>query len=174
MIRARFFSVLIILSICPIFVNAQIIDIEIDVEPELTIEVEQELNFGTLTTNSGITRIGLDDLSLGIFKIRTYRTQSLTIELDYPDALSHSDPTIEDNIPLDRNIYYNNSGDDPFDSKLLANNYGFINMTNFASTTGANTDYWKDVFVYVTGAINIGNIPNGSYSGEALLIVSYD
>ncbi len=154
--------------------SAQFINIQIIVEPELTAKVEQELRFGNIVSNSGLTDVDLGDTNMGIFSIKALYTQSVYIELNFPDFLENTDPAFDDTIPLFLEIAYNNSGVENIrSSKFLTNNEGFISIYE-PSNEGAPKIIWQDLYLYIFGSLDIGNIPNGIYEGEVQLIVYYD
>ncbi|SMO82094.1 hypothetical protein [Gracilimonas mengyeensis] len=166
---------LILVGICWTPAEAQFVNLQIRVEPELSAEVQQELDFGTQITNSGRSQIGLGDVNMGIFSIRAYYTQNVYLNLTFPDALIHSNPAIDQEIPMELSISYNNSGlNRPSESTPLPSEGGLVaiheNTTNLTSTS----DIWKEMYIYVYGYIDIGNIPNGEYTGDIVLTVDYD
>lgn len=109
---------------------AQFINLQIRVEPELSATVEQDLNFGQLVVNSGPSIIELGDINMGIFNIRSYYTQNVFVQLQVPDALTHINPAINDVIPLELGVAYNNSGTRNLDeSIILSENFGFYQYT---------------------------------------------
>ena len=155
-------------------VCAQFINLQIKIEPELSATVEQDLDFGTLISNSGRSEIQLGDVNMGIFSIRAYHTQNVYINLLYPDALLNENPAFEDDIPLELTLAYNNSGvDNALNSTPLDANNGFVSIHENTDLDDSN-DIWKQMYIYVYGAIDVGNIPNGTYTGDIVLTVDYD
>ena len=155
--------------------KAQFINLQITIEPELSATVEKNLNFGTLISGSGYQEIKLGDINMGVFSITALNTQNIYIDLEYPEALESSDPSIDASIPLDLKLAYNNSGEDnPIESLLLENHYGFIpiHIENGKSISEQAT--WQRLFLYVFGSITINDIPNGVYEGNITLLVEYD
>ena len=168
-------SLLIILaSIEP--ANGQFINLQIKVESELSATVEQDLDFGELIINSGASFINLGDVNMGIFNIRAYYTQNVFVQLDYPRALTHTNPSVIDEIPINLEIAYNNSGTRNInDSEILENNLGYLPVFSATNDELNNTtEVWKELFLYVYGSIIVGNINEGEYSGEILLLIEYD
>lgn len=154
--------------------SAQFINIELSVEPEISASVEQNLDFGTQVINSGRNEISLGDLSMGIFSIKAYYSQNVYLTLDYPRALTHLNPAIENEIPLELSISYNNSGNNDFsEATPLVNNNGLIAIHDNTEGLSSN-EVWQELYLYVYGAITVGTIPNGIYSGDILLTVEYD
>src|SRR5690554_4993861 len=115
---------------CSTSALAQFINLELKIEPELSATVEQSLNFGTQVTNSGATKINLGDLSMGIFSIRAFSNQKIHVALTYPDHLINNNPKLEDQIPLELAISYNNSGNNSYqNSTVLNDNTGSIQIS---------------------------------------------
>ncbi len=153
--------------------TAQFINLQIQVESEISTTVEQDLDFGSLVSNVGEQTIELGDVRMGIFSIRAYHTQTIFVQLNTPEFLSHPNPAVSENIPLYLNVAYNNSGvNDSNRSIPLQGNSGYIEMS--PSTTTRTNDIWKIFYLYIYGYIDIGNIPNGEYSGSVQLVVAYD
>lgn len=154
-------------------INAQFINLQIKVEPELSIEVDQSLNFGNIVSNSGQQFINLGDVNMGVFNIKAIYTQSMFIELNTPEALLSDNPDVDDEIPIDLSVAFNNTGiNDASNSILLANNQGYISVYN-ESTGSQPSNIWQHLYLYVYGSIYVGDIPNGDYSGEILLQIDY-
>lgn len=153
--------------------KAQFINLQIKVEPELSAAVEQPLNFGTQITNSGPTEIALGDLNMGIFSIRAFSNQQVYLELDIPEYLEHTVLNSEENIPLHIEMSYNNSGVNSYqNSTPVTGNKVLVNVAN-KEAVKSNSDLWNILYLYIFGSIDIGNIPNGIYSGEIKLTITY-
>lgn len=151
--------------------SAQFINLQITIEPELSAQVEQPLTFGQMISNSGIQEIEIGDLNMGVFSIRAIRSQSLFLELNHPNALTSRNNNGE-LIPLDLEIAYSNNGSNNVsDAQVLTNKAGAIKIANSNNNSGS---YWRILYVYVYGAIDVGNIPNGIYTGDVTLFVNYD
>jgi hypothetical protein len=155
-------------------VNAQYINLQIKIEPELSATVEQDLNFGTQVTNSGRTEIQLGDVNMGVFSIKAFHTQNVYLNLNYPNSLTNDNPAVDVDIPLELNLAYNNSGNNNANNSLtLPASGGFVSIHEYTALESRN-DVWKQMYLYVYGAIEVGNIPNGVYTGDIVLSVDYD
>lgn len=155
-------------------VYGQFINLQLRVEAELSATVEQDLDFGTQITNSGRTEIQLGDVNMGVFSIRAFRTQNVYINLEYPDVLTSSEPQVDAQIPLELNLSYNNSGTNTIsNSTPLPANNGMVSVHE-STRFEFDNEIWKELFIYVYGAIDVGNIPNGIYTGDIILSVDYD
>ncbi len=171
----RFISATVLFSLLFIpSLQAQFINLQLKVEPELSATVEQDLDFGTLVTNSGRTEIQLGDVNMGVFSIRAFHTQNVYLNLQYPDVLRHDNPAISQEIPLQLSMSYNNTGNNnAINSTALSANNGYLSIHEDTELESRN-DIWKQMYIYVYGAIEVGNIPNGFYTGEIVLSVDYD
>ncbi len=169
----KFSTIILFVSgiILPQTLSAQFINLQITIEPELSAEVERVLNFGEVVSNSGIKEIKIGDLNTGVFSIRAIRSQSLYIELNYPDALSLENNE-KDNIPLQLKAAYNNSGNNNIaNAQDLPNNSGVLLVGDLNNNSES---FWHKLYIYVYGYIDVGNIPNGVYKGDLVLFISYD
>lgn len=155
-------------------ISAQFITININIKPELSVTVEQNLDFGTLVTNSGLHTIPLGAVNSGVFSIRAYHTQNIHISIDTPDFLAKKNSTSVDRIPITLNTAFNNSGvDNQKLASVLESNTGYLPINNSLSNN-TNSDTWRDFYLYIYGSIEIGNIANGIYYGQVMLSIEYD
>ncbi len=167
-----------VIHICVLFflltqtTYAQFINLQLTVEPEISTEIDQELNFGILVTNSGIDEIELGDIDMGIFNIKTINTQELFLSLSVPEYLQHINPAVQDRIPINLDIAYNNSGsNNPFNSSLLLDNEGYVNVLGNGLTESNNI--WQQLYVYVFGSVDVGDVQNGTYNADVVLHIEY-
>ena len=173
MTKRSVYILLLFLSLSP-FARAQFINLQLKIEPELSATVEQDLDFGTLISNSGRTEIQLGDVNMGVFSIKAFHTQNVYLNLQYPDVLSNENPAVDDVIPIELNMSYNNTGNNnAVNSSPLSSNNGFVSVHENTELENRN-DIWKQLYIYVYGAIEVGNIPNGVYTGDIVLSVDYD
>ncbi len=154
--------------------NAQFINLQIRIEPEITAKVEQNLNFGELVINSGEKFIGLGDLNMGVFSIRALYTQSIFLSMNTTDALVHTSPFLNDEIPINLNIAYNNTGDNNANRSIgLTEDLVYLPIYNNEEIPNPGT-VWQELYVYVFGTIEVGEVPTGEYFSELTLVVQYD
>ncbi len=156
--------------------SAQFLNLQITIEPELSASVESDFSFGDLAANSGSFAVGLGDMGMGVFNIKAYHTQSIFVSLDYPPALTHPNPTVVDQIPIEMSIAYNNSGTNKTElATIIPNNTGYLPVQSNTNTTeNASSEVWKSVYIYVFGSITVGNIALGEYSGDIILQIEFD
>ena len=156
--------------------QAQFINLQITIEPELSASIENELSFGDLVINSGTSSVGLGDVRMGVFNIKAYYTQNIYIQLKYPNALTHINPAITDQIPLELQLAYNNSGSNNFDQATLVGDQ-LVHIPVLKGNTityETPTEVWQSLFLYVFGTISVGNIAQGEYTGIIVLLIEYD
>lgn len=154
--------------------NAQFINLQIRIEPEITAKVEQNLNFGDLVIGSGIKRIGLGDLNMGVFSIRALYTQSIYLSIRASDALVHTNPLINDQIPIDLSIAYNNTGDNNANRSVeLTDDLIYLPVYENLSNPNPQT-VWQELYLYVFGTIDVGEVAMGEYATDITLIIEYD
>ncbi|WP_020402046.1 hypothetical protein [Gracilimonas tropica] len=175
MIKIRNIILLFLFSACYVSpTSAQFINLQLKVEPELSATVEQDLDFGTQVTNSGRTEIQLGDINMGVFSIKAFHTQNVYLTLQYPESLESDNPANEAEIPLELNMAYNNTGQNSINgADILSDNNGMVSIHEDTRLESRN-DIWKIMYIYVYGAINVGNVPNGVYTGDIVLSVDYD
>lgn len=157
-------------------VEAQFVNIQLTIEPELSATVVTELKFGTLIANSGESKVELGDPNMGIFTIRGFKSQKVFVSAVFPEALEHENPTIPANIPIDLTLSINNTGINEYENSFQIESLNTLVNIHDSSNSRSNssTDVWETMYVYVFGSIFIGDIPNGTYDGNIMLTVQYD
>lgn len=154
--------------ILPQHINAQFIDLQLEVDPEITTSTEQPLDFGTLTTNTGRRAIGLGSINMGIFSISALENQILLVTLDKPEELIHNNPAIQDIVPLDLYARYG------YSSQNYQDSYPLPEVTNSIKVeSNPEPGPWNTIYLFIYGSVNIGNIPDGVYTNEIVLDVEY-
>ena len=156
---------------------AQFLNLQIKIEPELSTSVDQELNFGVLSSNVGEVAIALGDLNMGIFRIRAYKTQNIFISLNHPDALIREGYEDGDEIPMELFIAYNyDANEDYLNAIELPGNEGYlpISENRFTGLNNNSVDNWKELLIFLYGNLEINNIAEGEYSALATLVIDYD
>jgi hypothetical protein len=156
----------------PVTAKSQFLNIEIDVEPEVETLIDRSLDFGQIMVGSGYREIPLGSPSMGVFQIRALRAQRLIISLETDEALTHSDPDVNESIMIDINASYTNNGvDDYRTSTPLSSLMEGIILEGPPQNPEAT---WSSIFIYIYGGIEIGNVPVGTYLGEVTLTVIYE
>lgn len=155
--------------------KAQFINLEFDVKAELTAVVNQDLDFGTVVKNSGTHYVDLEDINAGIFAIRAFMAHNIFVVIDTPTHLSYTEGDQEYKIPLNLYSAYNNTGiDNPLVAVPLQNNMGFIPQLASGRTADNQLKHWDDIYLYIYGSIDVGDIPDGTYQADITLEVEYE
>jgi len=157
-----------LLFLHPPILKAQFIDLNLDVEAEVTVHTEQSLNFGTLIANTGTHTVDLGNPNMGIFSIKALENQEILIELDEPDELQHNDPEIDDSIPLKLFARYGYSFSRYQQSNLLPGR-----VANILMEENPAPGPWNVLYLYIYGNIEVNDITDGVYTAQIVLNVEY-
>lgn len=147
---------------------AQFIDLELDIEPELQAETELSLNFGDLFSNTGLNEIQFGDSNMGVFSITALENNELLVSLVMPDSLTHSNPAIRDYIPLDLYVRYGFERNNYQNTEILGST-----LSSLVVEENTEVGPWTRLYLFVYGSIEVGNVSQGTYSGEILLTIEY-
>lgn len=161
-----------VLWLLPASLHAQFIHFQMNVEPELSTDVVQDLNFGNFTASSGIQQIKKGSPGMGVFEIRGLQLQNIAVTLNPPKELQHSNPEVEDRIPVDLKASYTKGDQDLSNSQPFSNNSAWFTLGE-KTDEAANDNIWQSAFVYIYGSVSIGDISNGTYNGMLILTVEY-
>lgn len=154
---------------------AQFLNLDLVIEPELSTSVIQDLDFGTIISNTGEVSIELGDSDMGVFSIRSFRAQWVHLSIDVPESLSSLTNDSNDIIPISINSSYNNSGNNEVENSSYMNgNSVYIPVHNGNQVLNRNANYWTQLYVYIYGSIIVGDIPNGIYEGSIVLNIEYE
>lgn len=148
--------------------QAQFLDLRLDVEPKVTANTEQSLNFGTLMANTGRSDIGLGNYNMGIFSITALEHQLLMVSLDIPDELHHSNADIADVVPVDLKARFGYSFQDYENSYPLSET-----KSNIQVEESPSVGPWNSVYFFIYGSMMVGDISGGVYTNNILLHVEY-
>ena len=161
---------LLLLTFFPICSNAQFLNLEIDIEPSLTVSVLQTLDFGTVITNSGITRIAPGEPGMGVFLIDALNTQQLLIEFEKPERLTNKES--DESIPIDINAAFSEFGrDNILESQPILNNPEQVILR---TTPDNQANVWARSYIYIYGSLVVGPVSEGFYTGELVLNITYE
>lgn len=166
---AWLFFLMVLCFLCnPSDVHAQFIDLQLNIETELTAKTEQPLNFGTLASDTGRREINFGSTNMGLFSITALENQLLLIHHIKPTKLTHDNPDIDDVVPVQLSIRYGFSSTNFENSFSLSENGGNIKV-------GTNPDPgpWNTIYLFIYGFIDIGNIAGGVYDNEIVLDIEY-
>lgn len=173
MIKRLLTIVFAVLFCClPVRTDAQFMNLQIEVEPELSVTVLQPLDFGTVVINSGITEVTPGDPSMGVFSIDAINTQQLLVSFEKPVALTTGNPGQTGSIPIEINASYIGYNDDSVQlSTPIRRN---LESFTVSAAPGQASDIWARAFIYVYGSVDVQNIPEGQYTGELILNITYE
>lgn len=150
---------------------AQSVQFSMNVQPELGIEVLQDLNFGTVISNSGTQRISLGESRMGIFKLKALSAQSAVLNIQKPEYL-HSDASNGgDNIPVTINAAYTKNPTEYSDVMHFRDNTLQISLGE--DDPSALSPSWETGYVFIYGEVFVGPVTQGAYSGTLTLNVTY-
>ncbi|WP_249066950.1 hypothetical protein [Halalkalibaculum roseum] len=152
-------------------VSAQTVQFSMNVQPELGIEVLQDLNFGTVISNSGTVGISLGESRMGIFKLKALAAQSAVLSIQKPEFLKSEVSNSKENIPVTIEAAYAKTPTEfkevlHFRDNLLQITLGEDNPSNLSPS-------WETGYVYIYGDVIVGPVAEGSYSGTLTLNVTY-
>jgi len=156
----------------PVSLQAQFLDIQIDVNPEMDTRVIQPLNFGQLMTGTGYHQIQLGSPNMGIFHVRALRTQRLLLNLSADNELEHNNPEIEATIPIELYANYTNFGIDNYRQSTQMGS--FLEDIVIEGPPNNPEAAWSGLYIYIYGNIQLGNVPSGLYTGEIVLTIIYE
>lgn len=156
----------------PIQAYTQFMNLQIEVEPELSVTVLQPLDFGTVVINSGITEITPGDPSMGVFSIDAMNTQQLLVSFNKPAALTSRNPGQTGSIPIEINTSYISYNNDSvqLSTPIRRNPESFT----ISAAPDRASDTWSRAYIYVYGSVDVQNIPEGQYTGELIINVTYE
>lgn len=156
----------------PAAANSQTVQFSMKVQPELEVEVLQNLNFGTVVTNSGVQRVNMGDSGMGVFKIKALATQHALLVLHAPDSLTISEPNQKTGIPFNVYAAYSASRGNYNGAEIFKDRSVWISFGS-GGLQDIDAPEWEEGYVYIFGDIEIGNISQGIYSGTLTLSVEY-
>ncbi len=151
--------------------HSQSVQFSMDVQPELGIEVLQDLNFGTVIVNSGKQHVSLGDAQMGIFKIKALAAQNALLTLIKPESLSATQEGSQDKIPINIQAAYSSRPTDYTDILDFSESSLWISLGT--GTSSALSPTWETGYVLIYGDIEVGEVSEGTYSGTLLLNVTY-
>lgn len=163
---------IIFLLVCSEYANSQFLNLQIDVDPEVDTRVMQPLDFGQLMAGTGLHEIALGSPSVGIFYIRALRTQELLISLEHDEELRHSNPRVDAIIPIELFANYTSFGVDDYRESTPMGS--ILEPVVIEGPPDNPQSTWSGMYVYIYGAIDLGNVPVGTYSGEVVLTIYYE
>ena len=167
--KLQYFALLVMILLTTISeAEAQFVDLRLNIDSKISVQTERSLNFGTLATNTGRQMIELGSVNMGIFSITALENQLLLVTLDKPTELIHNNPTIGDEIPLELFSRYG------YSAQNYENSYSLPGSTSTIKVEpNPEPGPWNSIYLFMYGAINLGDVPDGTYSNQIILNVEY-
>ena len=170
--RQLVIAIILIICCLPVRAFSQFMNLQIEVEPELSVTVLQPLDFGTVVINSGIKEVAPGDPSMGVFTIDAINTQQLLVSFEKPDALTSQNTGRPGSIPIEINASYIKYNDDSVQlSKPVRRNPESFTIS---AVPGEASNIWARAYIYIYGSVDVQDIPEGQYAGELILNITYE
>jgi hypothetical protein len=142
--------------------------ITVNIVPGVEVNTISDLDFGAVGSNTGVSTLGTADDSAGRFLITGAENAEITIGFSAPSHLAGNGDYA---IPFTSRLAYSHS------TSALTGNYTEINPHSppplRLSTDPAGTSTGS-IYISVSGSIDVGNIPAGTYSGTVTLSATYN
>jgi hypothetical protein len=140
--------------------------ITVNIVPGVEVNTISDLDFGTVARNSGVYTLGTSDETSGRFLITGAENAEITIGFSAPSHLVGSGNQMIPFTPLLAYAGSPASGDfteiNPHAPPPLR-----LEKTAIDTSTGS-------LYISVSGSIDVGNIPDGHYSGTITLSATYN
>ena len=166
-------------------INAQMLAINIEAPPELTVTVTTDgvLDYGTVLQNYSYD-ILLDDPKTEIISIEGKKNKSVEVTIAAQDLMLDASNT----IPYTLGASYANQGEESKNQAESFNgntatfevndsqgsrNENSNNQGNSNATGGGGGQSNATAYVYIYGSIDVGNVRAGTYTGQITISVSY-
>ncbi|MFN1836112.1 hypothetical protein AB2B38_012680 [Balneola sp. MJW-20] len=163
-------KLLVLLLLLPLTGFSQFIDVNLNLQPQIIATVERPIRFGTVISGSGNYTIDLGDENMGIFSVEGLVGQEILVDVVTPTLLiDQSVDAGSSGIPISLQIRSGGDLNNPFNSTLINTNTPAVIRIE---SEDENDPVSKNYF-YVTGNINVGPVPTGTYTGSVVLNVSY-
>jgi len=177
---------IVFLILIPALGYPQTIQFSIYVEDELTASQESDMQFDQVVSGQGLTQINPGDAGMGVFSITGNEDLDVIVTLDAPAQLTNT-TSPSDIIPITEFSWaYQNNGAGMYNinrAKIVPGNSARFQMKERTGgppgppPTPQRSNYTPtDVtaYIFVFGAIDVGDVPTGLYAGTVTLTVEYD
>ncbi|MCF7808002.1 MAG: DUF4402 domain-containing protein [Candidatus Marinimicrobia bacterium] len=162
---------------------AQVITFSVHVSSSLNATKDQDMDFGTIISGTGLTEINLGDAGMGVFAITGNEEMDVIVTLTAPANLIHTGAS-SDVIPFTLNFAYANKGVNDINQAVTSTGgtARFQMRERESGPAGApptppsshHTPAEATAYLYIYGTLNVGNIDAGTYSADVDLEVIYD
>lgn len=173
----------ILLLMLPLGLQAQMLALNVEAPPELTVTVLSDgvLEYGNLFQNQGLVQIPLMDPGTEVISIEGHFNRSVTVTITPPPALQ-LDPS--NTLPFTLGAAYaNNEENNKADATLFAGNTATFEIRQGGGGPprggggrgrGGGGQPTATAYLYIYGDITVGNVNAGFYSGMINVNVEYD
>jgi len=161
----------------------QTIQFSVHVASSLDASKDQDMDFATVVSGSGLQEINLGDAGMGVFAITGNEEMDVIVTLTPPANLTHTGAS-SDVIPFTLNFAYANKGVNDVNQAVtvIGSTARFQLKERVSGPAGAPptppssayTPNQATAYIYIFGSMNVGVIDAGSYSGTVDLSVTYD
>ncbi|MFU8811903.1 MAG: hypothetical protein ACNA78_02990 [Balneolaceae bacterium] len=151
--------------------GAQFLSVQLEIPAEVETLVDRPLQFGTVISGGGLRRIPLGSQDMGVFRLRILNTQQIIIELQPSEEFTSTSPNSTSAIPFQMDAAVTVGVNNYRQSRPL---HPGQNMVAIEQPAQLRNPEWINAFVYIFGAIEVGDIPEGVYTGEIVLTVFYE
>ncbi len=164
-------------------VHAQTIQFSVHVASSLNASKDQDMDFQTVISGSGLQEINLGDAGMGVFAITGNEEMDVIVTMTAPVSLTHTGVS-SDVIPFTLKFAYANKGVNDVNQavEVIGSSVRFQLKERVSGPPGApptppsnaHTANQVTAYIYIYGSMNVGIIDAGSYSGTVNLSVTYD
>lgn len=155
--------------------EAQFLRIVMEVEPELSAQTLQPLDFGQLYQNAGPIEVNMGENNMGIFTVMGYPNQSVRVSLHSPELLRHADRSFSDSLNISIRAAYANRGVNRIEDARLfnGNTAQFQMMESTGGLTPTQMMQNATAYIFIFGSISVGDVQPGHYDGMVVMEVEY-
>lgn len=140
--------------------------ITVNIIPGIEVNTISDLDFGNVAVNSGISTLAVTDESAGRFLITGAENAEVTIGINAPSALTGG---AAQSIPFSPVLAYTYSKTPDDFTRIDPLSPPPLRLVKNAGDVSEGA-----VYISVSGSIDVGNIPDGTYSGIVTLSASYN
>jgi len=163
--------------------TAQTIQFSVHVASSLNATKDQDMDFATVLSGSGVSQINLGDSGMGVFAITGNEELDVIVTMTAPANLTHTGSS-SDVIPFTMNFAYANHGANDINQavEVTGTTARFQMRERESGPAGVpptppsayHTPATTTAYIYIYGSMNVGVIDAGSYTGTVELSVIYD
>lgn len=141
------------------------LQVSVTILPVLEVSTISDLEFGFVAGGSGITEMDISDQSSARFHITGARNTEINLNYTSPDMLTNG---LEQGVSFSPRLAYSYSPSGGEFFPLDVNSSEPVRLDK-AADGGSGS-----VYILVSGSIDVGNTPQGFYSGTFVLSAAYN